>query len=58
MIAVATNKAQSGVALVVALLFLLVVTIKEKSSGKLVSRSVVYFKLWTLPTFIASLRPA
>ena len=32
-------------------------TIKEQRSGKLVSRSVVYFKLWALPGFLASLRP-
>jgi hypothetical protein len=33
-------------------------TLKEKESGKLVSRSVVYFKFRTLPWFLASVRPA
>ncbi|MBU2488142.1 MAG: hypothetical protein KKA60_02000 [Proteobacteria bacterium] len=31
-------------------------TLVEKETGKLVSRSVTFFKLWRTPTFLASLR--
>jgi hypothetical protein len=33
-------------------------TLKERDSGKLVSRSVTYFRWWRAPAFVASLRLA